>query len=69
MMREESQEADQANRIVLELRSENGAVSGALITAEGNRSFWGWLELMSALELAADDSPANPPSEGTRTPG
>jgi hypothetical protein len=53
VMREESQEPGPAMRIVLELSSENGTVSGTLATADGSRTFWGWLELMSALELAA----------------
>ena len=44
-------------RIVLELTSEGGTVSGTLTSANGSRSFWGWLELMSALELAAGTSP------------
>jgi len=44
-------------RIVLELSRENGTVSGTLNTAERSQSFWGWLELMSALELAARASP------------
>ena len=40
-------------RIVLELSSEDGTLSGTLTTPAESRSFWGWLELMSALELAA----------------
>lgn len=38
---------------MLELSSEGETVSGTLTTAEESRSFWGWLELMSALELAS----------------
>jgi hypothetical protein len=44
-------------RIELELFSEDGSVSGALTTQDGTRTFWGWLELMSALELAAGTGP------------
>jgi hypothetical protein len=44
-------------RIVLELSSEDGTLSGTLTTAAESRSFWGWLELMSALELATGASP------------
>jgi hypothetical protein len=44
-------------RIVLELSSENGNVSGTLTAAEETRGFWGWLDLMSALELAAGANP------------
>jgi hypothetical protein len=43
-------------RIVLELTSGDGTVSGTLITAQESRAFWGWLELMSALELAANQN-------------
>jgi hypothetical protein len=43
-------------RIVLELSNVSGTVAGTLTTADENRSFWGWLELMSALELAAGTS-------------
>jgi hypothetical protein len=46
-----------AMRIVLELSSDHGTVSGTLTTTEESRSFWGWLELMSALELATGSSP------------
>ena len=48
----EAAEASAAMRIVLELSSEDGTVSGTLTTSQESRSFWGWLELMSALELA-----------------
>jgi hypothetical protein len=44
-------------RIVLELSSENGTVTGTLTSGEESRSFWGWLELMSALELATGIDP------------
>ena len=54
-MAEKVDAPDSATRVVLELSSQKGTVSGALITAEGSRSFWGWLELMSALELAAGE--------------
>jgi hypothetical protein len=66
---EEKETPDPATRIVLELSSENGTISGALITAEGSRSFWGWLELMSALELAAAASPVEPSGRGAGKPG
>jgi len=46
-------------RIVLELSTESGTVSGTLTTEEGNRRFWGWLELMSALELASGAAAAS----------
>jgi hypothetical protein len=48
-------------RIVLELSSEDGTPSGTLTTAAESRSFWGWLELMSALELATAASPGLKP--------
>jgi hypothetical protein len=44
-------------RIVLELSNENGTVTGTLTTGRESRSFWGWLELMSALELATGIDP------------
>jgi hypothetical protein len=44
-------------RIVLELSSEGETVAGRLTTADESRSFWGWLELMSALELATGIDP------------
>lgn len=54
----EAREAPAATtRIVLELSSEDGTLSGTLTTAAERRSFWGWLELMSALELATGASP------------
>jgi hypothetical protein len=46
-------------RIVLELSSESGNVSGTLTTDEGSRRFWGWLELMSALELVTGATAAS----------
>ena len=46
-------------RVVLELSTENGTVSGTLTTDAGSRRFWGWLELMSALELATDPTVAS----------
>ena len=52
-------------RIVLELSSEGGTVSGTLSTAEESRSFWGWLELMSALELATGAGPGELVPSGT----
>jgi hypothetical protein len=55
-MTEERDMPGPARRIVLEFSTGNGTVSGALITSEGSRSFWGWLELMSALELAAGET-------------
>jgi hypothetical protein len=39
-------------RIVLDLSTETENVSGTLTTEDGSRRFWGWLELMSALEKA-----------------
>lgn len=51
-MVEDGEAPAMTRRIVLELSSEGGTVSGTLTTAEESRSFWGWLELMSALELA-----------------
>jgi hypothetical protein len=56
-MSEEKNVPGPTMRIVLELSSENGNVSGTLTAAEETRGFWGWLELMSALELAAGASP------------
>ena len=44
-------------RIVLELSSEDGTVTGTLTSGEESRRFWGWLELMSALELATGIDP------------
>ena len=38
--------------IVLEVRSDRGTVRGNVIAPGGEQSFWGWLELMSALEHA-----------------
>ena len=52
-------------RIVLELSSEGGTVSGTLSTAKESRSFWGWLELMSALELAIGAGPGELVPSGT----
>jgi hypothetical protein len=46
-------------RIVLELSAESETVSGTLTTDEGSRRFWGWLELMSALELATGATAAS----------
>jgi hypothetical protein len=61
----EAREAPAAMRIVLELSSEDGTVSGTLTTSHESRSFWGWLELMSALELAAGARPRAETSEVT----
>jgi hypothetical protein len=55
-------------RMVLELSSENGTVSGTLTTGEGSRKFWGWLELMSALELAAGASQGELSGRGAGKP-
>jgi hypothetical protein len=68
-MREERKVSGPGMRIVLELSRENGTVSGTLNTAEGSRSFWGWLELMSALELAAGASPGELSRRGIGEPG
>jgi hypothetical protein len=46
-------------RIVLELSPESETVSGTLTTDDGSRRFWGWLELMSALELATGATTAS----------
>jgi hypothetical protein len=56
-MREERKVPGPAMRIVLELSRENETVSGTLTTAEESRGFWGWLELISALERAAGANP------------
>jgi hypothetical protein len=56
-MNEDREASAVTRRIVLELHSEGGTVSGTLTTAEESRRFWGWLELMSALELATDAGP------------
>ena len=56
-MSEDGEAPAVTRRIVLELSSEGETVSGTLTTAEESRSFWGWLELMSALELATGASP------------
>ena len=56
-MGEDGEAPAMTRRIVLELSSEGETVSGTLTTAEESRSFWGWLELMSALELAAGPGP------------
>ena len=46
-------------RIVLELSPERETVSGTLTTDDGSQRFWGWLELMSALELATGATTAS----------
>jgi hypothetical protein len=54
---EERKAPGMAMRIVLELSREDGTVTGTLTTGRESRSFWGWLELMSALELATGVDP------------
>jgi hypothetical protein len=51
-------------RVVVELAAEEGTVSGRITTSDGDRPFWGWLELMSALERAAEGGVV--PAEETR---
>ena len=46
-------------RIVLELSPESETVCGTLTTDDGSQRFWGWLELMSALELATGATTAS----------
>lgn len=47
-------------RVVLEVAGDGGSVHGTLTTSLGSRPFWGWLELMSELERATDESGAKP---------
>jgi hypothetical protein len=61
----ETREAPAVMRIVLELSSEDGTVCGTLTTSQQSRSFWGWLELMSALELATGAGPGTETTELT----
>jgi hypothetical protein len=68
-MREEGKLSGPAMRIALELSRENGTVSGTLNTAEGSQAFWGWLELMSALELAAGAGQRELSRRGIGEPG
>jgi hypothetical protein len=51
----------QARRVNLELQVEPGAIHGTLEHRDGTRErFWGWLELMSALErVTSETSPPN----------
>jgi hypothetical protein len=64
-MSEDREASAATRRIVLELSSEGETVSGTLTTAEESRSFWGWLELMSALELASGAGSAEFVPSGT----
>lgn len=64
-MSEDGEASAITRRIVLELSSEGETVSGTLTIAEESRSFWGWLELMSALELATGAGPGEFVPSGT----
>jgi hypothetical protein len=56
---------DQAQRLKLELDADPSAIRGTLEHADGTREpFWGWLELMAALERATtSDADASVPVE------
>ena len=44
---------DRAQRVSLEIETDPGAIHGTVEAGDGTReSFWGWLELMAALERA-----------------
>jgi hypothetical protein len=47
--------ADRARRVGLEIEAGPGAIHGTLEHGDGTRRrFWGWLELMAALERATE---------------
>jgi len=54
-------------RVVVELEAKAGTVAGTITTAQGDRPFWGWLELMSEVERVAGDDAAREDGDEAQT--
>ena len=53
--------AERARRVALEIEAGPGAIHGTLEHGDGTRRpFWGWLELMAALERATEQEDSMP---------
>jgi hypothetical protein len=61
---------DQPRRVILELDHDPDAIHGIVEHADGTREpFWGWLDLMSALERDVPGSPRRGASPGPSRDG
>jgi hypothetical protein len=57
-------DGDPAQRIQLELETSSDAIHGTLEHGDGTREcFWGWLELMAALDRVTDAARSSQESE------
>ena len=54
---------DPARRVSLQIEAGPGAIHGTFDDGEGTReTFWGWLELMAALERVMSNRADDPPT-------